>query len=344
MAANLPWEAAMPVIDVHDHFTTVPAALNAYRGSQISGANQPRPFKSTSITDEQLVAAVKDRQIKHMEMKGIDRLVLSPQAGSMGHHYGGELISRYWTQACNDMIDRVCRLFPDKFLPSCQLPQSPGVPPERWLDELELRVKEQGFVACNINPDISGGAQPFTPSVADEWWYPLYDKLEELDVPGHFHVSATLNPAFHINGSHYIAWHQTTAFEIMMEWERIFREFPRLKLVMSHGGGAMVLQHNRTRALFESAGVDYDTAVKQVYWDMAVYEQETMASMVNVVGPDNLMFATEMWGTANVIDPKTGRYFDDTLPLFKALGLSAGDEYKILEGTARKVYSRAQLD
>ena len=34
--------------------------------------------------------------------------------------------SRYWTQACNDMIERVCQLFPDKFLPSCQLPQPPS--------------------------------------------------------------------------------------------------------------------------------------------------------------------------------------------------------------------------
>ncbi len=334
----------MTVIDVHNHYTTVPAALNVYRAGQISGGNQPRPFKSSSISDEAIAASVKDKQIAHMAMKGIDRLVFSPQAGAMGHQFGGELISRYWTQACNDMIHRVCSLFPDKLLPSCQLPQSPGVPPERWLEELEFRVKEQGFVACNVNPDISGGAPPFTPSVADEWWYPLYDKLQELDIPGHFHVSATLNPAFHMNGSHYIAWHHTTAFEIMWHAERIFRDFPRLKLVMSHGGGAILLQHNRIRSLFEAANRDYDSAVKKVFWDMAVYEQETMATMVRVAGAESLMFATEMWGTANTIDPKTGKYFDDTLGMVKALGLSSEDEYKLLEGNARRVYSRAKFD
>jgi 4-oxalmesaconate hydratase len=333
----------LTVIDVHDHFTTAPAALNAFRAGQISGGNQPRPFNSKSVTDEQLVAAVKDKQIAHMDMKGIDWLVLSPQAGAMGHQFGGELVSRYWTQACNDLIYRVSRLYPDKLAPSCQLPQSPGVPPARWLDELEFRVQEQGFVACNINPDIAGGAQPFTPSVADEWWYPLYDKLQELDIPGHFHVSATLNPAFHMNGSHYIAWHHTTAFEITMAHERIFRDFPRLKLIMSHGGGAILLQHNRTRSLFESAGVDYGAAVRKVYWDMAVYEPESMETMVRIAGPDNLLFATEMWGTANVIDPKTGKYFDDTLPFLKGLDLSSEDEYKLLEGNARCVYSRAKF-
>jgi 4-oxalmesaconate hydratase len=333
----------MTVIDVHNHFTTVPAALNVYRAGQISSANQPRPFDSRTVSDEQLIAAVKDRQLAHMQMKGIDYLVFSPQAGAMGHQFGDERISRYWTRACNDLIARVCALFPDKLVPSCQLPQSPGVPPERWLDELEFRVKEQGFVACNINPDISGGAQPFTPSVADEWWYPLYAKLEALDIPGHFHVSATLNPAFHMNGSHYIAWHHTVAFELMWAAERIFRDFPRLKLVIAHGGGAVVLQHNRTRSLFEAAGRDFDSAVKRLYWDLAVYEPETMATMARVIGAENLMFATEMWGTANVIDPRTGRYFDDTLGYVKGLGLSPSRESAILEGTARRVYSRAKF-
>jgi 4-oxalmesaconate hydratase len=332
------------VIDVHDHFTTAPAALNLYRAAQVQNLNKPRPFNTSSVSDEELVRAVQDRQLAHMAFKGIDRLIFSPQASAMGHQFGGELVSRYWTRACNDLIERVCRLFPDKLLPACQLPQSPGVPPEWWLDELEFRVKEQGFVACNINPDISGGAPPITPTVADEWWYPLYDKLQELDVPGHFHVSATLNPAFHTNGSHYVAWHHTTAFEIMWQCERIFRDFPRLKLVMAHGGGAAILQHNRTRAIFQTSGKDFDAAVRTVYWDLAVYEPETMATMVKVIGTDNLMFATEMWGTANAIDPKTGRYYDDTLGFVKALGLSKPDEYKLLEGNARKVYSRAAFD
>lgn len=334
----------MTVIDVHDHFTTTPAALNVYRASQIQSANSPRPFNSASVSDEELAAAVQNRQLEHMRFKGIDRLIFSPQAGAMGHQFGGPLISRYWTHACNDLIARVCRLFPDRLLPSCQLPQSPGLPPEAWLEELDMRVRQQGFVACNINPDISGGAQPFTPSLADEWWYPLYDRLQSLDVPGHIHVSATLNPAFHMNGSHYIAWHHTAAFELMWAAERIFHDFPRLKLIIAHGGGAVVLQHNRTRSLFVTADKDYDDAVHRLYWDLAVYEQETMQTMVNVIGVDNLLYASEMWGTANTLDPRTGRYFDDTVPFVRALGLSPEDEQKVLEGNARRVYARARFD
>ena len=58
-----------------------------------------------------------------------DLTLFSPRASWMGHHFGNELISRYWTEHSNDLIYRVQTLFPDNFVGVCQLPQSPGVPP-----------------------------------------------------------------------------------------------------------------------------------------------------------------------------------------------------------------------
>ena len=78
----------MPVIDVHNHYTTVPAALNVYRAGQSAAATSP-PFKSSSISDDAIIASVKEKQIAHMAIKGIDRLIFSPQAGAMGHQFGG---------------------------------------------------------------------------------------------------------------------------------------------------------------------------------------------------------------------------------------------------------------
>ena len=86
----------------------------------------------------------------------------------MGHDFGGELVSRYWTEINNDLLARVCKMFPDKLIPCCQLPQTPGVSPKNCREELERCVKELGFVACNINPDVSGGVTPLTPSLGSE--------------------------------------------------------------------------------------------------------------------------------------------------------------------------------
>jgi 4-oxalmesaconate hydratase len=278
-----------------------------------------------------------------MQDTGIDRLLFSPQASAMGHHFGSELISRYWTEACNDLIARIARLWPDKVSPVCQLPQSPGVSPKHWVEELERCVTEQGFVACNINPDVAGGREPFTPSLGDEWWYPLWEKMVALDIPGTIHASASLNPAMHLTSSYYIAQHHSGAVELLSS--RVLQDFPTLKIIIPHGGGAIPYQWNRHRGMHVREGLEaFEAAARRVYWDMAIYDKEGMEMLIKRVGVDNVLFATEMFGAVNATDPQTGRNFEDIVPLFQAIDwLSDDDRYKITEGNARKVYSRMDV-
>ena len=65
----------------------------------------------------------------------------------MAHHVGDEQVSQTWTAACNNLIARVVELFPEQFIGVCQLPQSPGVPIENSIAELERCVSELGFVS-----------------------------------------------------------------------------------------------------------------------------------------------------------------------------------------------------
>ena len=78
-------------------------------------------------------------------------------ASAMGHHFGSPLISRYWTEVNNELIHRVCRRYPERFVGVCSLPQSPGVNPCECVEELERCINELGFIGCNLNPDPSGG-------------------------------------------------------------------------------------------------------------------------------------------------------------------------------------------
>ena len=140
------------IIDAHTHFTTAPPQLQAYRGQQIT--NLAKPIKAKlQISDEELARSMQG-QLNRMKECGIDRLLFSPQAGAMGHHFGSPQVSRYWTEACNDLIARVAKMFPEKISPVCQLPQSPGVPPSEWADELDRCVNDLGFIGCNVNPEV----------------------------------------------------------------------------------------------------------------------------------------------------------------------------------------------
>lgn len=328
------------IVDVHAHYTQSPPQLEAFRGWQVSMQNQPATRK-LNISDEMIAASLQGN-LRQMRERGIDRVMFSPRAAGMGHDFGNERVSRYWSEANNDLIGRVAKLFPDQFSPVCQLPQSPGVTPANCIEELERCVKELGFVGCNINPDVSGGVMPFTPSLGDEWWYPLWEKLVALDVPGMIHASSTLNPAMHVNGAHYIAWDIAAVVELCNS--RVFDDFPALKLVIPHGGGSIPFQFNRHRALHVLSGQKpFEEVVRNLYFDLAVYDKASMELVIRTMGADRVLFATEMFGTAQAVDPKTGKGFDDTADMVRSIEwLSEKDRSLIFEGNAKRVYSKAR--
>ena len=54
-----------------------------------------------------------------------------------------------------------------------------------------------------------------------------------------------------------------------------------------------------------------------------------------------VLFATEMFGAVNAIDPKTGRNFEDLVPIFQEIDwLTKEERYKITEGNVRKLFTR----
>jgi len=328
------------IIDVHGHYTKASPKLDAYRGHQVSQQNKPTK-RALNISDDEIEHSLQGN-IRQMKERGINRVMFSPRASGMGHDFGNALVSRYWTEVNNDLIGRVCKLFPESFSPVCQLPQTPGVGPESCLEELERCVHTMGFVGCNINPDVSGGLEPFTPSLDSEWWYPLWEKLVELDIPGTIHASSTHNPAQHVNGSHYVNWDTAAVVELCNS--RVFEDFPDLKLIIPHGGGAIPFQWRRHSALHQLAKKPpFEKMVKNLYFDMAIYDQDSMELLIRRMGTDNLLYASEMFGTAQAIDPSTDRCYDDTVPFVNAIDwLSDDDRYKIFEGNARKLYSRVE--
>ncbi len=119
----------------------------------------------SSISDDELVESLERNQLRLQRERGIDVTVFSPRASWMGHHIGNEHTSRHWSEHCNDLIRRVCDLYPANFAPVCQLPQSPGVGIEPSVRELRRCVDEMGFVGCNLNPDPSGGTWDGPPLV-----------------------------------------------------------------------------------------------------------------------------------------------------------------------------------
>ena len=331
------------IIDCHGHYTTAPPALEAFRKQQIASLDDPSHVPteaSLTISDDQIRESLEKAQLKFQRERGTDLTIFSPRAAGMAHHIGNPTTSQVWSEICNELIHRVCSLYPDNFVGVCQLPQSPGVPPANCIAELERCVTEFGFVGCNLNPDPSGGYWT-DPPLTDRWWYPFYEKMVELDVPAMVHVSSSCNPNFHATGAHYLNA-DTTAFMQFLTSD-LFKDFPTLKFIIPHGGGAVPYHWGRYRGLAQDLKRPPlgELLLNNVYFDTCVYHLPGIELLTKVVPVDNILFASEMVGAVKGIDPQTGHYFDDTKRYVDAVpALGEEDRRKIYEGNARKVYSR----
>lgn len=329
------------IIDCHGHYTTAPQKHTDFREAQIAhfkDPSSPAP-RLEAISDDEIRESIEKNQLRLIKERGADMTIFSPRASTMAHHIGDEAVSRTWTRTCNDLIKRVVDLFPDTFIGVCQLPQSPGVPIAHSIEELERCVNELGFVGCNLNPDPSGGYWTSMP-LTDSSWYPFFEKMVELDVPAMIHVSSSCNPNFHATGAHYMNA-DTTAFMQFLQGD-LFRDFPAIRFVIPHGGGAVPYHWGRYRGLADMLKKPAlkEHVMKNVFFDTCVYHQPGINLLFEVIDIDNILFGSEMVGAVRGIDPETGHYFDDTKRYIDALALSDEDRHKVFEGNARRVYPR----
>jgi 4-oxalmesaconate hydratase len=269
--------------------------------------------------------------------------IFSPRASAMAPHVGDQSVAVKWAQVCNDLIARVVGLYPETFAAVCMLPQSREGGMTSSIAELE-RCVDMGFIGCNLNPDPGGGRFEHPP-LTDKFWYPFYEKMVELDVPAMIHVSGSCNPAMHATGAYYIAA-DTIAFMQLIQGD-LFKDFPTLRLIIPHGGGAVPYHWGRYRGLADMLKQpDLSTHVmNNVYFDTCVYHQPGINLLADVIDNKNILFGSEMVGAVRGIDPQTGQYFDDTKRYVDALDISDAERHAIFEGNARRVFPRldAQL-
>lgn len=327
------------IIDCHGHYTTAPTAHNEWRETQLQAFLDGRAAPVyPRISDDEIRDTIEQNQLRLLSERGADMTIFSPRASAMAHHQGNLKVGIDWAYTCNDLIARVVDLFPETFIGVCQLPQSADNPLDAALSELK-RCVEMGFVGLNLNPDPSGGRWN-SPPLTDRYWYPMYEAMVEFDVPAMVHVSASCTPVFHAAGAHYLNA-DTTAFMQLLEGD-LFADFPDLRLVIPHGGGAVPYHWGRYRGLADMLKKPPLSThlMRNVFFDTCVYHQPGIDLLFEVIDVDNILFGSEMLGAVRGIDPETGQYFDDTKRYVESARLTDAQREQVFSGNARRVYPR----
>ena len=141
------------IIDCHGHYTTEPKDLHRFRQEQTKAVKDKTALPSRAalkMSDDEIRESLEGAQLKLQRERGTDLTIFSPRASGMGHHIGDASVSLEWSQVCNELIHRVCTLYPKNFVGVCQLPQTTGVPPDNCIAELERCVKEFGLSLIHI--------------------------------------------------------------------------------------------------------------------------------------------------------------------------------------------------
>ena len=330
------------VIDVHGHLTA-PDSLYVYKANILSHRGSHGRGK-VEVSDDEMIAFLNQPTFNtgksHLELLkevGTDIQLLSPRPYQMMQAEKPAKVSQWFIEECNNLVAQQCRLFPKIFRGVCGLPQSPDVSPKNCIPELERCVKGFGFVGCLLNPDPSEASNYDVPALGDEYWYPLYEKLVELDVPGYIH-GAGCRSIRHSYSTHFI--NEETIAVVSLAGSRVFKDFPKLKIVCSHGGGAVPYHAGRFQApSLRRGGETFMDGLRRLYFDTVLYTALGLELLIKTVGADRCLFGSERPGVGTAKDPKSGNWMDDVKSYIDGFTwLSAADRKLIFEDNAKKLF------
>jgi predicted TIM-barrel fold metal-dependent hydrolase len=346
------------VIDVHGHLSS-PPQVRAYAYNLISLRS---PGDGELELPDEAVDPARRRHLRVLDERGTDVQLLSPRPAAM-MHWERPFIVRAWTRTTNNLIAQMCRLEPTRFTGIGQLPQNASLTTENCLEELDRCILQLGFAGAVVNPDPGGDGT--APGMDDPYWYPLYRRAEELDATLMVHPSLSRDPRLEPLPHSYQFNNlvQETLATTLLESSDVFTEFPQLRIVVCHGGGAPrrllaegdVLDElaPEPRAVTPSgeqaggqvgitlgparaparrhAGDSKPTGDGNLFVDTCCYDPHFLTAVLRQRGVHRTLFGTEAPGSGtHLLNPATGRPVDDLLATLRDLEILSPAQLRAL--------------
>lgn len=313
----------MKNIDVHSHMLPQSAIKELGGTVKLSASNSEEyVINVAGKIIASITAGFFDLNARKQELNkyNIDIQIISPT-----HHLfmytNDSSISTKVAAIQNESLYKVHKEAPDQFLINATIPLNDT---QLAIQELEKSYSKFEISGVEIGTNIGGK------NLDDETLYPIYEKLQDLDLPLFIHpndpMGAERLTKYYMSIVIGTLAETTTAFASAL-FGGIFQRFPRLKVIFCHGGGAVPYQIGRilhalkVREEVRNKGIKLDDSLKNIYWDTVLFDEESLAFLIKRFGVEHVVAGTDY--PFNMGD-------FDSIKRIENLNIISSDEKKLL--------------
>jgi predicted TIM-barrel fold metal-dependent hydrolase len=312
------------VLDVHGH-VSVPQVSNLFGWNLMSSntaATSPLVTGRGAVGETEYREAAA-RHIAYIDERQIDVQLIGPRPFIMFGNYMQPHLLPKWTEHVNLTIAQQVKFHPDRFLGAGQLSQNAH---ERdtthVIDELNHCVEDLGFPAIYASPDPSGDRA--TPGMDKPYWYPLYERCVELNVPIIIHGTNCNDHRIGVVPQNYqigFATEQYIATQVLGHSD-VFERYPELKIIVCHLGGAL------DRFIRSDHHLSQKNLVNNLFFDTCAHDIPYLEAGIKQRGIPQIVFGTEAPGSGAAVRPDSepGITGDDLVPVIGAIEWLTDDE------------------
>lgn len=289
----------MPVIDVHTHiFTHKWLELLRERGApyniQVRLDGQKEIFRgNTPVVIPQKGHFDFDMRIRQMDESGIDISVVSLTCPNV--YWGDQETSCRAAREANDTVAEGQAKHPERIRWFTSLPWEY---PDAALEELR-RTCDNGASGVMVLANIAGR------SLTDPMFAPIWAEIDRRKLPVLVHPTDPPGAESMDMTQFDLSWSvgfmfDTTLAITRMIFNGFFDQYPNLKIIASHAGGALPYLAGRfgkgddveipQRRKMARKPIDY---LRHIYYDCITYSPASLEFLISVVGAERVMFGTD---------------------------------------------------
>lgn len=268
-----------------------------------------------------------DERLRKMDENEVDMTTIEYQI--IWQHYDPSrhpnVIRVELARFINDRLAAVQKQHPDRFLMMADMP----------LNDIDASIKEvrrvAGLGAKGIRLNTSFNGKPLT---APEF-QPFWSEVNKAGLPVTLHPNSLLtpkrtmhNPAYHAVVG-YPCDTTVAGFDFLMD--DFFAKHPKVKIMLSHSGGALPFIKKRLDAVRMVGGeppLQMSKSLNKFYYDTAISFDEQILFTIKEVGLDKVC-----WGSDYPYWP-----FREEVDIIEGLSLSNTEKAKIFSGNPKKFF------